>query len=89
MVVILPRITSIMILYKLKELECGLDPHNPEDAERMEVVRGLLALMLQIDHDSETLLDDSAEKLSTVLSFIQQTPLSDIQKREIFQLMMR
>ena len=78
-----------MILYKLKDLECDLDPHNPEEAERLEVVRGLLDLMLQIDHNSETLLDDSAEKLSSVLSFIQQTPLSDIQKQEIFRLMLR
>ena len=77
-----------MILYKLKDLECGLDPHKPDEAARLAVVRSLLELMLQIDHTTETVLDDSAEKVLSMLSFIKDAPLSEQQRQEIVRLLM-
>ena len=76
-----------MILYKLKVLENQLDPDDPEQLERLIVIRGLLRLFLTIDFSSEALLDSTPEKLIAALAYTQGYPLS-MEEQEIKQLML-
>jgi|GEM_PF-5053133 len=77
-----------MLLYKLKDLEVNLDRQEMDDTARLEAIRSLIELLLQIDHKSETMMDDSLEKVLSILSFIKNAPLTDLQREEIVRLML-
>jgi len=66
----------MLLLYKLKELECLLEREGLE-SEQLVTVRKLKALLLQVDFKTEVLADERLEHLQKVLRELKGQELSD------------
>lgn len=76
-----------MILFKLKALECSIPEDDPEFADRLAAVQGLLELLQDVDLQAETFLDSDRLKIQRLLAFINDGPLTAIQENLLKELM--